>query len=384
MNYFFARTSVILLVSFLVPFEIFAAITQPDSYANAVYATSVATYAPENAIGMPDGAYADFQDEFAYVTLDMGENEEGTGDLTFTSQILEYGAAWQVVFFDANFVSLQSATGNFDLYETETTVAYESAEPYRYVKVMCTTDKLWRLDAIEAASVLESIEEQPAANEEEPAASDEPAAGETPDPPQGLLVKLVDDGDVTTTIDAAVYVIGADGKRHAFPSELVYRSWFENYDDVAFIDPENLADYELGSNVTVRPGTWLIKIATDPKVYAVEPGGVLRWVTTEEIAQSLFGNEWNKRVIDVPDAYWGNYTLGDAITVEKHPEGTLAILSTGEVTYLDVEFSYSLPGDVLAFMRFSTDFSVTLSDEKFEVYELGGLLTENPDIAYPY
>ncbi len=354
-----------------------------DVYADAVYATSVATYASENSLGAPDGVYADFRDELAYVTLDMGEDEEGTGDLTFTSQVLEYGAAWQVEFLDADLATLQSSSGNFGLYESETTVAYAETKPYRYVKVICLTNKLWRLDAIEAASVVEA-EEAPAGEEPEEQAEETTTQEEADVPPQGLLVKLVDDGDPSTTVDAAVYVIGADGMRHAFPSETVYKTWFEDYEDVAFIDPANLAGYPLGANVTVRPGTWLVKITTDPKVYAVEPGGILRWVTTEQIAESLYGSDWNDQIVDVPDVFWGNYTVGDAITVEKHPAGTIAVLSTGEVVYLDASAYYSIPGDVLAFMRFTTNFSVTLSDEKLEAYEDGGELTEDPDIAYPY
>lgn len=363
-----------------------ASATEPsDVYADAVYATSNATYAPENALGSPDGVYADFRDELAYVTLDMGEGEEGTGDLTFTSQILEYGAAWQVEFLDADLVSLQSSSGNFGLYESETTVAYAGTDPYRYAKVICLTNKLWKLDAIEAASIVETQGTDGTEETDGTEVTEEPTAEEEPDvPPQGLLVKLVDDGNASTTVDAAVYVIGADGMRHAFPSEMVYKTWFADFEDVVFIDPANLADYQLGANVTVRPGTWLVKITTDPKVYAVETGGVLRWVTTEEIAESLYGSDWNRQIVDVPDTYWANYTVGDPITVEKHPAGTIAVLSTGEVVYLGSTTYYSLPGDVYAYMRFTTDFSVVLSDEKLEAYEDGGELTQDPDIAYPY
>lgn len=355
-----------------------------DVYADAVYATTVNTYAPENALGAADGAYADFREAFTYVTLDMGEGEEGTGNLMFTSRALEYGAAWQVEFYDANLALLQSSNAGFGLYETQTTVAYTGAEPYRYLKVIQVNNQMWGLDAVEAASVV-VVEEEPA--DEQTTGGDTGQIAEEPEedaPPQGLLVKLVDDGDAETTVDAAVYVIGADGLRHAFPSEMVFKTWFEDFEDVAFIDPTNLAAYPLGANVTVRPGTWLVKVTTDTKVYAVEPGGILRWITTEEIALSLWGSNWNNQIVDVPDTFWGNYTVGDPITVEKHPAGTIAVLTTGEVTYLDASAYYTLPGSVFSFMRFTTDFSVQLSDEKLAVYDALGALTEDPDIAYPY
>lgn len=378
----------ILVTSFLIfsSVPMVRAAEPSDVYADAVYASSVNTYAAANAIGEPDGAYADFMEELADVTLDMGEGEEGTGDLTFTSQALEYGASWQVEFYDENLVELDRTNGSFGLYETETTATYSGTEPYRYVKVICVTDKRWRLDAVEAASIVEApTEEEPAEEPVTEAPAEEEPAAENPDaPPQGLLVKLVDDGDPSTTADAAVYVIGADGMRHAFPSVSVYTTWFEDFEDVAFIDPANLASYQLGANVTVRPGTRLVKITTDPKVYAVEPGGVLRWVTSEAIALALYGEDWNLRVMDVPDTFWGNYTVGDAITTETHPEGSLGVLSTGEVTYLGSDAYYSLPGDVFDFMRFNMNFRVNVSDEKLESFEDGGELSADPDIAYPY
>jgi hypothetical protein len=354
-----------------------------DLHANAVYANSLMVYAPQNAVGAPDGAYADFQDELQYITLDMGEDEEGTGDLTLTFYLFDFNAQWQVDFLDADMNVLQSDRDGFALYSTSMTVAYTQSEPYRYVKVYCPEDELWRLDALEAASIVATEEPSDEVMEEPQTEEPAPTEDET-GPPQGLLVKLVDDGDPSTTVDEAVYAIGADGKRHAFPSETVYKTWWQDFDDVAFIDPENLASYELGENVTVRPGTWLVKITTDPKVYAVEPDGVLRWITTEALAKSLYGKDWAARVIDVPDVFWGNYTVGDPITVEKHPAGSVGVTSTGAVIYLDENEYFTLPGSVREYMRFVSDFQVTVSDEKLEQFNAAGDLAEDPDIAFPF
>ena len=51
-----------------------------------------------------------------------------------------------------------------------------------------------------------------------------------------------------------------------------------------------LAAYAIGGNVTYRPGTRLVKIQSDPKVYAVDAHGVLRWVKTEAAAIALYGS----------------------------------------------------------------------------------------------
>ena len=59
----------------------------------------------------------------------------------------------------------------------------------------------------------------------------------------------------------------------------------------------------------------MIKINSDPKVYAVSAGGILRHITTEAIAITLYGANWNKLIDDVPDGFFPNYSIGSAIDV---------------------------------------------------------------------
>lgn len=111
----------------------------------------------------------------------------------------------------------------------------------------------------------------------------------------------------------AVYYVGAGGKRHAFPNSRVFATWYENFDQVKAVTQERLGQYMLGQNVTYRPGSKMVKFTTDPKVYAVGRGGVLRWVKSEEAAIALYGADWNKNVDDIPDAFYLNYTFGTDI-----------------------------------------------------------------------
>ena len=351
-----------------------------DVYADESIGSPISVYRPSNAVGEPDGVYADFQDERAAITLDMGDGEEGSGDLTLTYRILDYGAAWRVELLDVDSNVLQNTTGTFAVYSTETTVSYDGSEPYRYVRVTCVEDELWSLDAIASEDTSLFVDEEIPTDSEESTDS----SVETSTPQRGMVVRLVDDGDPTTTVDEAVYVVDDEGMRHAFPSETVYKTWYEDFDDIAYIDPANLATYALGPNVTVRPGTWLVKITTDPKVYAVEPGGVLRWVSTEAIAVSIYGTGWAKRVIDVPDTFWGNYTVGDPITEEIPPAGSVGALPSGEVVYLSEPGYYSLPGDTLSYMRFMSKFFLTISDDEQTHFAPGGDLRVDPGIAFPY
>lgn len=115
----------------------------------------------------------------------------------------------------------------------------------------------------------------------------------------------------------AVYYIGADAKRHAFPNGRVFGTWYANFNNVKAVTAERLGQFALGTNITYRPGARMVKFTTDPKVYAVARGGVLRWVKTEALATAYYGTDWNKKVDDIPDAFYSNYAFGSDISAES-------------------------------------------------------------------
>jgi hypothetical protein len=124
-------------------------------------------------------------------------------------------------------------------------------------------------------------------------------------------------------LSTTVYYYGSDSKRHIFPNVATYNSWYPDFSGVKNISATTLQALPLGNNVTVRPGSVLLKIQTDPKVYAVEPNGLLRWVPTEARATTLYGSNWATKVIDVPLVFWVDYSFGSDITTDKHPTGAL-------------------------------------------------------------
>lgn len=130
-------------------------------------------------------------------------------------------------------------------------------------------------------------------------------------------------GKLVRGTSPAVYYVGTDGQRYVFPNERIFYSWYPDFSDVDTVDDADLAEYPLGGNVTYRPGTRLVKLTNDPKVYAVEPGGVLRWVTSETIAETLYGEEWAARVDDLPDGFFPAYSIGEDLETALYPEGTL-------------------------------------------------------------
>jgi len=121
---------------------------------------------------------------------------------------------------------------------------------------------------------------------------------------------------------STVYYYGADGKRYVFPNSKTFFTWYDNFKGVKEITDESLYAIQIGGNVVYKPNSRLVKITTDPNVYWVGDAGELAHITTEPIAGSLFGSDWNKQVDDVADAFFTNYTIGDPIQTASLPNYT--------------------------------------------------------------
>ncbi|MCX6744228.1 MAG: S8 family peptidase [Candidatus Parcubacteria bacterium] len=110
-----------------------------------------------------------------------------------------------------------------------------------------------------------------------------------------------------------IYYIAANGKRYSFLDANTYSSWYSNFTGVKTYTDSELSVYPLGGIVTYRPGS-LVKITTDPKVYAVARGGTLRWLNSEAVANLLYGASWQSQIIDISDGFFTNYKMGDPIS----------------------------------------------------------------------
>ncbi|MFA5184411.1 MAG: M23 family metallopeptidase [Patescibacteria group bacterium] len=113
---------------------------------------------------------------------------------------------------------------------------------------------------------------------------------------------------------SSVYYCGSDGKRYVFPNAQTYATWYKDFSTVQTITPEDMGKIPLGGNVTYRPGIKLVKITTDPRVYAVDRNGTLRLMITPAIAAKYYGANWAKQVEDVPDTFFTNYQIGKSVT----------------------------------------------------------------------
>ncbi|MFH1405375.1 MAG: hypothetical protein ABIH21_04775 [Patescibacteria group bacterium] len=361
----------------------------PDPYADDIYNVCFQNmYNAAGTVGAPDGNFGSYMAKETFVTLDMGEGEEGTGDLTLHYVLLDFGGMYRIRFFDSEMNLLQITSDFFPLGKTLLTIEYASEVPYRYVEVYSVNLNIWKLDAIEAATYigqdpidLGTTEQQQEQTQEELEA--EAIANDPNAIVRGNLIKLVDDNDPNTTYDTAVYVVGENETRHAFPSESVFFSWYDGFGNVKEIDIEKMASFTLGKNVTVRPGTYLVKLTSDPNVYAVEEGGVLRHVKYESIAKQLYGKSWANRVVDIPDVFFMNYTKGREIDSVVHPSGTYGT-NNKEYYYIKNGMQYSISATIREQMGLRTIFSVEIDDDLFILYLDGGDLPLDPAIQYPY
>ncbi len=117
------------------------------------------------------------------------------------------------------------------------------------------------------------------------------------------------DGTLVKGSGASVYYYQG-GRRFVFINDKAYKTWYKDFSGVKKISDSELASVPLGGNITYKSGVKMVKITTDPKVYAVDKGGVLRWIKSEAVAVALYGANWNKQIDDVSDANFSDYTVG--------------------------------------------------------------------------
>ena len=112
----------------------------------------------------------------------------------------------------------------------------------------------------------------------------------------------------------AVYYWGEDGKRHPFPNEAVFYSWYSDFNDVIEVSSSTMSSIAMGENVTIKPGTSVVKFATSSAVYAVAEGGILRHYLTPSLVISDYGSDWSSRdLVVISDVFFSNYTIGSVI-----------------------------------------------------------------------
>jgi len=148
--------------------------------------------------------------------------------------------------------------------------------------------------------------------------------------------------------DAAVYYIATDGKKYVFPDVKTYHTWYADFSNVQKVSVEELDNYPDGGAMSYRAGIKLVTHPNTGRVYAVETGGVLRWLPSAEIAVALYGEDWANLVQDIIPGYFASsYTKGEDIE-SMLPNGTIVREKSSNIYY------YIIDGQKRKFLDTST------------------------------
>lgn len=114
---------------------------------------------------------------------------------------------------------------------------------------------------------------------------------------------------------SSVYYVDESHDRRVFWDTSTFFTWADSWDDVVWVTDATLPTLDMGDAMLPKPGVVLVKIQSDPKVYAIdvdETGAyVLRWIPSEEVAISLYGSDWADYVIDLDSTIFSKFGMGD-------------------------------------------------------------------------
>jgi hypothetical protein len=111
--------------------------------------------------------------------------------------------------------------------------------------------------------------------------------------------------------DTVYYV--HNGMRHPFLDSQTFFTYADDFSDVIEVADEDLSNYTIGTPMLPKAGVVLVKVQSVNSVFALEADNTLRWITSEEVAEDIYGSDWADYVIDVPVTAWGHFNHGEDI-----------------------------------------------------------------------
>lgn len=147
-----------------------------------------------------------------------------------------------------------------------------------------------------------------------------------------------------------LYWYAQDSRRYVFPTERTLTTWFpDSLPQIYQLENQELQHISIGGNVTYKPGVRLVKLATDPKIFAIEKGGIMRWIKSESVLEKLYGKNWQEKVDILPDPFFVNYSSGpDIETVEDHnPEIQRSSVNEKDIGCIQPDCPCIFKGDII-------------------------------------
>jgi hypothetical protein len=114
---------------------------------------------------------------------------------------------------------------------------------------------------------------------------------------------------------STIYLV-SDRQIWTVPNESVFFSWFDSWNDVLRVSDSTidiyLDGYTDGGNLKFAPGT-RIKGVGSSRVYVVGNDFALHWITSETVADEIYGSDWNEGIIEVNDTDLWQYATGSNV-----------------------------------------------------------------------
>lgn len=118
---------------------------------------------------------------------------------------------------------------------------------------------------------------------------------------------------------STVYYVTEEYHRRPFWNTQAFLTWENSFDNVLWVTDATLTVLPLATPMMPRPETVLVKIQSDSNVYwtqksdANEMDFTLRWISKEQIAKEVFGENWHDYVMDIEPTLFGNLKFGSPI-----------------------------------------------------------------------
>ena len=87
----------------------------------------------------------------------------------------------------------------------------------------------------------------------------------------------------------------------------------ESFEGIETVTDATLASLDLGLPMLPKAEVVMVKIQSDPKVYAIEGDNTLRWVASEAVASELYGTNWSDYIIDIEPTFIARFEKGEDI-----------------------------------------------------------------------
>lgn len=200
------------------------------------------------------------------------------------------------------------------------------------------------------------------------------------------------DGDVVKVAAKdrpAVYYISG-GKKYLFVNRVTYSTWAsaigDSADKFAGLKAISQADFDAistGGNITVRPGTSLVKFDDGAAVYAVGAGAKLYQVADSAALSALYSGV---TPITIQSGFRANYydngnSVATLTATSKYPDGTLIKASTGDTYLLDGGNKRMVTTDAFTANGFKASNVRTVSD--LTAYGTGSSVTAKEAASSP-